>query len=99
MKNMQFKRVAAGVLAAAAITGTGAIAATTAGAGEASAAVYYVGYVQGHKAFAIGPYSSAGACETRARILRDHGAKRYGSAFGVCYYKNGAWWARSPWVA
>lgn len=99
MKIGNLKRAAAGVLATAAISGAGGVAATSFGAGEASAAVYYVGYVQGHKAFAIGPYNSAPACEPRARILRDHGAKNFGSMFGVCYYKNGSWWARSPWAA
>lgn len=95
-----FKRVGASVLAAAAITGGLGVVTTTAGAGSASATqIYDVGIVQGHRAFAIGPYSSKAACQPRANILTSHGAKRYGSLFGECYYKNGSWWARSPWYA
>jgi len=90
------RRLTVGVfLAATAASG----AVCVGGTGEASAAVYPTGVVQGHQAFAIGPHGSAEACAPLAANLQSFGAKQYGSAFGECYYANGAWWARSPWAA
>ncbi|WP_336794358.1 hypothetical protein [Gordonia malaquae] len=92
--NRTKKFAVAAAACAALIGGAGAVVDS-----PADAAIYPVGKVQGHAAFAIGPYAKKEVCQKRADILKSAGAKRFGSMFGECYFRNGAWWARSPWAA
>ncbi|MCZ4581526.1 hypothetical protein O4158_21040 [Gordonia amicalis] len=89
------RAAAAALLAGSIVTGLG-----VATAAPATAAVTPIGTVDGHRAFGIGPHSSAAACAATADRLSSFGAKRFGPRFGTCYRTgNGQWWAISPWSA
>lgn len=88
------RAAAAALLAGSIATGLGLAAA------PASAAVAPIGVVDGHRAFGIGPHSSAEQCARTANRLTSFGAKKFGPRFGTCYRAdNGQWWAISPWSA
>lgn len=98
MLGAKVKKVAGCAVAAAAVS-VGVCAALVSGAGGAGADVYPVDPVSGHAAFAVGPFGSGADCAPRAQALVDYGARASGASFGTCYFKNGAWWALSPWAA
>lgn len=74
------------------------LASVVAPVAAADVGVYSIGAINGHTAYAIGPFDTGGACLQTATRLSDYGAYKFGARFGTCYQDSaGKYYAISPW--
>lgn len=85
--------------AALAVAAVG-LSALTSPAAHANIGIYPIGTINGHAAYAIGPYSTGGECLKTAERLTTYGAVKFGGKFGTCYQDaSGLYYAISPYAA